>query len=561
MPYGGELTKETTRNKSYTARLQANFNKTFNSVHYLNIALGTEANSNRYEAFKSTNRGYYEDRGKTFISDISDEYTAYSKWLLSNVPNVTDSQLNLLSAYATASYSFGNYFTVNANMRYDGSNKFGSRSNEKLLPVWSLSGMVDLVQVLKLKEKLGFLDALTLKASYGEQGNMLDGQTSELVIRKGAMNSIYNELYSKVKAFANPDLKWEKTHSTNLALETSLFKNRLQLGFEYYYKKTTDAFMDKPISDVNGYSSFVVNSGTVINKGYNFNITAIPVRTKDIYWSISGSLSKIMNEMKTNPGSEVYDLGAFLNGTAIVKGYPVNTFWSYKFLGLNPENGGPLFDDWSDKKDKLEYMDKFSAYTSVLVPSGQRDPDLTGSLNNTFSYKSWKLNIGLYYSLGGKVRLFRVFKNFMSGYSSELNMNRALLQAWSKPGDENHTSIPAIMGIQSPGYGDYAHHWSSAYNWKGAKLANNSWDMYDYSDLRVVSASYLKISSLSLTYEVPTDWLKNYYVKRLAVTLGATNLYTFCNNKLKGQTPTQSGFSEVQLSDTPTYTLGLTVNF
>lgn len=319
--------------------------------------------------------------------------------------------------------------------------------------------------------------------------------------------------------------------------------------------------MDKPISDVNGYSSFVVNSGTVINKGYNFNITAIPIRTKDMYWSISGSLSKIMNEMKTNPGSEVYDLGAFLNGTAIVKGYPVNTFWSYKFLGLNPENGGPLFDDWSDKKDKLEYMDKFSAYTSVLVPSGQRDPDLTGSLNNTFSYKSWKLNIGLYYSLGGKVRLFRVFKNFMSGYSSELNMNRALLQAWSKPGDENHTSIPAIMGIQSPGYGDYAHHWSSAYNWKGAKLANNSWDMYDYSDLRVVSASYLKISSLSLTYEVPTDWLKNYYVKRLAVTLGATNLYTFCNNKLKGQTPTQSGFSEVQLSDTPTYTLGLTVNF
>lgn len=561
MPYGGELTKETTRNKSYTARLQANFNKTFNSVHYLNIALGTEANSNRYEAFKSTNRGYYEDRGKTFISDVSDEYTAYSKWLLSNVPHVTDSQLNLLSAYATASYSYGNYFTVNANMRYDGSNKFGSRSNEKLLPVWSLSGMVDLVQVLKLREKIGLLDALTLKASYGEQGNMLDGQTSELVIRKGAMNSIYNELYSKVKAFANPDLKWEKTHSTNLALETSLFKNRLQLGFEYYYKKTTDAFMDKPISDVNGYSSFVVNSGTVINKGYNFNITAIPIRTKDMYWSISGSLSKIMNEMKTNPGSEVYDLGAFLNGTAIVKGYPVNTFWSYKFLGLNPENGGPLFDDWSDKKDKLEYMDKFSAYTSVLVPSGQRDPDLTGSLNNTFSYKSWKLNIGLYYSLGGKVRLFRVFKNFMSGYSSELNMNRALLQAWSKPGDENHTSIPAIMGIQSPGYGDYAHHWSSAYNWKGAKLANNSWDMYDYSDLRVVSASYLKISSLSLTYEVPTDWLKNYYVKRLAVTLGTTNLYTFCNNKLKGQTPTQSGFSEVQLSDTPTYTLGLTVNF
>lgn len=303
----------------------------------MNVVLGAEANSNRYEAFQTTNRGYYEDRGKAFISDISDEYTAYSKWLLSNVPTVTDSQLNLLSAYATASYSYGNYFTVNANMRYDGSNKFGSRSNEKLLPVWSVSGMVDLAQVFKLQKKVGFLDALTLKASYGEQGNMLDGQTSELVIRKGSMNSLYNELYSTVKAFANPDLRWEKTHSTNLAIESSLLNHRLQVGFEYYYKKTTDAFMDKPISDVNGFSSYVVNSGTVVNKGYNFNITAIPVRTKNIYWSISGSLSKIMNEMKTNPGTEVYDLNSFLNGTSVVKGYPVNTFWSYRFIGLNPE--------------------------------------------------------------------------------------------------------------------------------------------------------------------------------------------------------------------------------
>ena len=167
----------------------------------------------------------------------------------------------------------------------------------------------------------------------------------------------------------------------------------------------------------------------------------------------------------------------------------------------------------------------------------------------------------MYYSLGAKTRLFRVFKNFVSGYSSELNMNKALLQAWSKPGDEKHTNIPAVMGMQSDGYGDYRFHWSSNYDWKGAKLADNSWDMYDYSNARVVSANYLKISSLSLTYEVPIEWLKNYHIKRLALTLGATNLYTFCHKDLKGQTPTQSGFSEVQLSDTPTYTFGLAVNF
>ena len=319
--------------------------------------------------------------------------------------------------------------------------------------------------------------------------------------------------------------------------------------------------MEKAISDINGYTSYVVNSGTVVNRGYNLHVTAIPVRKKDIYWSISGSMSKIMNEMRTNPSAQAYDLSSFLNGTAVVKGHSLNTFWSYDFKGLNPKNGGPMFNDWSDRKDEVEQMDKLTAYTSVLIPSGQRDPDITGSLHNTFSYKSWKLNVGLYYSLGAKTRLFRVFKNFVNGYSSELNMNKALLQAWSKPGDEKHTNIPAVMGMQSDGYGDYRFHWSSDYDWRGAKLADNCWDMFDYSNARVVSANYLKISSLSLTYEVPIEWLKNYHIKRLALTLGATNLYTFCHKDLKGQTPTQSGFSEVQLSDTPTYTFGLAVNF
>lgn len=561
MPYGGELSKQTTRNKSYTARLQANFSKKFNELHYVSAVLGAEANSNRYEAFKTTERGYFEDRGKAFISDVSTDYAAYTKWLLGNVPTVTDSQLNLLSAYLTASYSYDDYFTLNANMRYDGSNKFGSRSNEKLLPVWSVSGMVDLNRVLHLNKFVKPLDALSFKASYGEQGNMLDGQTSELVIRKGSVNSYYNELYSKVHAFANPDLKWEKTQSLNFALEGALWNNRLQFGLEYYYKKTNDAFMEKEISDVNGYTSYVVNSGTVVNKGYNVHVTAVPVRKKDIYWSISGSVSKIMNEMRTNPSAQAYDLSSFLNGTAVVKGHSLNTFWSYDFTGLNPENGGPMFNDWSDKKDELEQMDKLTAYTSVLVPSGQREPDITGSIHNTFSYKAWTLNVGLYYSLGAKTRLFRVFKDFVSGYSSEMNMNKALLQAWSKPGDEKYTDIPSVMGQQSAGYSDYRFHWSSAYDWRGAKLADNSWDMYDYSTARVVSADYLKISSLSLTYEVPIEWLKNYHIKRLALTLGATNLYTFCHKDLKGQTPTQSGFSEVQLSDTPTYTFGLAVNF
>ena len=142
-----------------------------------------------------------------------------------------------------------------------------------------------------------------------------------------------------------------------------------------------------------------------------------------------------------------------------------------------------------------------------------------------------------------------------------MNVNRDLLSAWRKPGDELTTNIPAVMGISSPGYGKYFRHWSSVYNYNGVKIADNAWTMFDYSDARVVSANYMKVQNVSLTYDFPVSWLSTCRLQRLAVTLGVTNLYTFCSSRLKGQTPTQSGFSEVQLSDIPAWTLGLNVRF
>lgn len=220
-----------------------------------------------------------------------------------------------------------------------------------------------------------------------------------------------------------------------------------------------------------------------------------------------------------------------------------------------------MIDDQSEQKDELRHLNKFDTYTRVLTPSGVREPSLTGSLSHTISYKNWRLNASFYYSLGAKTRLFRIFKNFVGGYSSELNMNRDLLRAWKKPGDELTTHIPAVMGKLSPGYDDYADHWSHRSSYTGAPLSANYWEMYDYSTARVVSADFLKLSHLSLTYELPARLLQPMQLSRLAITLGATNLFTLAHRDLKGQTPTQSGFNEVQLGDTPTYTMGLVLNF
>ena len=561
MPYGGEYTKQTTSTKGYTARLQMDINKYFGEYeeHIINFSIGAEASSTLYKGYNRTDRGFYLDRGETFVVNVPKTFSNYYNWVSSNVPTITDQKTNLMSAYATLSYTYNNLFTLNANTRYDGSNKFGSRSNEKILPIWSVSGNANIMNIAKID--VDWLDNLVFKASYGEQGNMLDDQTPVMVIKKGTMDAYYGEMVTTAKYFANPDLKWEKTHSVNVGLESSFFGGRIQFGTEFYHKRTTDAFMSKTISDVNGYTSYIVNSGTVINKGFNFTLSATPIKLRDFYWILSGNFSKIYNKVTTTPGGETYELNDFLNGRAVVEGQSVGTFYSYKFIGLSSEDGGPIFEDWEDRQNELMNLDNYDAYTKVLVPSGKREADITGSINNTFTYKQWRLGITLTYAFGAKTRLFRLFDDFTGGYSSEANVSRDLLDRWQRPGDEAHTDIPSIMGSGNQSYWQYANHWSSSDLYKGPKFSSNAWTMYDYSTARVVSADYVKLQNLSLTYEFDKKMLRKMHLGRLALTLSATNLHTWCDKRLRGQTPTQGGFSEIQLSDCPVYTFGLNVEF
>ncbi len=562
IPYGGELRQQSNSSLNWTGRLQGNYNKYFGpeNMHNINVALGVEASSNRYKGTSITNRGYYKDRGKTFATNIPQSFSMYWSWMMGNVPTLTDSKTNMLSLYGTLSYSFKDYFTLNANARYDGSNQFGNRSNEKILPIWSVSGRANLMNIFKLENN--WLDQLALKASYGEQGNMLSGQTTQLVIKKGNLDAYYNEMQSTATAFANPDLRWEKTRSVNTAVELSVLDNRLQMELEYYYKNTTDAFMEKTISDVNGYTAYVVNSGTITNQGFNISLTATPVKLKNFYWILSGNLSKLYNKVKTAPGAETYELSDFLNGKAVVKDQAVGTFYSYRFLGLSPLDGGPIFEDWEERQSEIETGSNYDVYTKVLAASGKREPDITGGINNTFTYKNWRLSTGFLYSFGAKTRLFRLFDDLAEGYSAEANVNRDILNRWQRPGDELHTNIPSVLGNGSNGYYYYSSHWSSGYPWPGAVVSPmNAWEMYDYSTARVVSGNYVKLSTLALTYEFDKKLLDKLHLQRLALTASAYNLYTWCSKELKGQTPTQGGFSEVQLSDTPSFTFGINVNF
>ncbi len=410
MPQGGEISKNNTRQRSWTTRLQLDWNRYFNDEeHNFSGGIGFEASQNKYKGYNRIDRGYYPDRGMTFVDGINlDNYPSYKEWISNNIPSLTDSKSNVISAYATASYNWRRMIFVNANIRIDGSNNFGDRSNDKILPVWSVSGSFDAAQLGFIRQQT-WLDQLTFKGSYGYQGNMLSDQYPVMIIRKNPMNDYYGEFTSSAIKNPNPDLKWEKTTSVNFGFVLAMLNNRLEIEGDFYWKRTKDAFMTKTISTVNGYSSYVVNGGNIKNNGYSIGITARPIQTRDWQLSLSTTFSRVTNSVQTLPAGESYELEDFLNGNAIVKGKSVGTFYSYRFIGLNPTDGGPMFDDWFDHYADLAGLNKYEVFTSVLTATGSREPYMSGSFTPRLRWKRLHISANFAYSLGAKTRLFGMY--------------------------------------------------------------------------------------------------------------------------------------------------------
>lgn len=566
LPYGGVYNTTSTITSSLTGRLQANYHQGFGEgkKHHVSATLGYEACTATTSAIADQTRGYFKERGMKYMTMTGDDLKAfplYSDWVAAGHRTLTESKRNTISGYLTASYSLGDYFTLGASGRFDASNKFGSRSNERFLPVWSLSGRWNIRETFF--DSRDIVSDWSLRASYGKTGNMLDGETPNMLIRLGVLDTYYGENVSHVAAFPNPDLRWEQTDQMNVGMNLSLFNGRFNFSTDVWYKMTHDAFARINVSTINGMGSFQMNNGDIENKGFSFTVSGYPVRSKDWTLYLSTMYSWSANTVQTN-SSESYNLDAYLNGTAIISGESIGTFYSYPFLGLDPMTGVPLFDDYQDRQHLLAGKSLEDVMKTVMVKSGNRDPYLTGSLYATLTWRQLSLRGNFNYRIGSKVRLFKLYTPVINGVSSDKNVRHEFVDRWRQPGDEKTSLVPVLMSKDDPLYSQYSLHWSntlSANLDKVPSFAQNIWTMYDLSDLRVVNGSFLRLSNLALSYNFKLRQLKKTPFKSLRLDASMTNVFTLASRHLQGQSPTQAGFSGINLSNRPAYTLGLNVSF
>ena len=567
MPYGGVYNTGTNVNENFTLRAQANFRHALGEKkqHLLSASLGYEMNISNTDGFSENTRGFFKSRGLKYVNMTAEEmnrFPKYASWVAHNHPTLRADKTHRLSGYAIFSYSYGSLFSLSANTRFDASNKFGSRSNEKFLPVWSASGMLNLKSLL-LRQYDAVSD-LRLRTSFGKTGNMVDNQTPNLLLRQESLDTYYGENVAKVDALPNPYLRWEQTDQWNVGVDASLFDYRLTVGVDAYYKHTKDAFDNTLVSPFNGVENYVMNGSDITNSGFSINLSAYLLKTRDWSWLVSANYSVVYNSINTKTANK-YKIEKYLNGTAIMDGKSIGTFYSYNFIGLDPQNGLPLFDDYRDRQHLLEGQPLDRIMERVGVVSGSREPNFAGSFYSTLRYQQWSLSASFNYALSNKIRKFALYKDVLDGVSSENNVRKEFTHRWRKPGDERHTQLPSLISPSDPAFGDNRYHWSAATPaaTQGFEtFADNYWMMYDNSNARVVSGSYLRLSNLALRYQFTRKQLKGLPFSNLAFDAAMTNVFTLKSSALEGQDPTQSGFSlQTSLSLRPSFTFGLRVSF
>ncbi len=591
-PFGGQLTLDNTKNENYSARTTLTYNRFLDEEqeHAFTANVIGELSSSTYNGFKITKRNYLPDRGNFFNPvgwsySSNTQYTQYFMWTQTEeaLGTLKDNLTRKVALIGSVSYAYKNSYILNGNIRIDASNAFGDASNDRLLPIWSASFRWNLDE--NLLKNVYWVNSLALKMSYGWQGNMSALGSHRLVIQKKGRNNFFGENYSLIDNYPNPNLKWERTSTYNIGLDFSLFNNKFNGNISYYYRYTKDAFFSKSISPVNGRDNYTVNQGNLRNQGYELTLNFVPINTmlnsasvsgerRGFIWRFDPNFGSVFNQLidKIKPKDKVLQdeikYTDYLSGNVQVAGRPVNTFYSYCFRGLNHDTGAPEFygmDKYVEVNgesvrlgDIYKEMDREDVWMEVMEHSGCREPFLQGSISNYLGWRNWGLSFNLAYSIGSKIRLFKMYPNGGGVTSSEKNLRRELTERWQRPGDELHTNIPGILkgadweAANRPWWFDY-----SAF-----KFAGNLWEVYDNSNLRVASGDYLKLSSCSLRYVVPEKICRKLYMQSAYLSVSGSNLFTICSKKLKGQDPSQSGSSSlINISVRPTYTLQLNVTF
>lgn len=479
----GEYAFITNNGTSYDGKIMLNYGKSLGKRGSMfRLSGGSNLKYTRKTSTRAVGQGFLKDE----LSDISFAM-GYPEGAH---PSGTDRIATEVGFFANGNFGLLNRYFIDASFRTSGSSRFGA--DNSFAPFWA-TGVGWNIHNEEFAKKSSWLNTLTLKYSVGYNGSVsFDYYQAKTIYQYMSDYQYYTGIGAIPKTMGNPDLSWQKKLNNNVGLVATMFNNRFNLSFDYYFNTTFDLLMPINLPPSVGVTTMSVNFGKIINKGYDFSLSGQIIRTKDWFWNITLNGSHVMDQIKNIStvlkGTSVGDSSDSVKPTILfVEGGSQSDIYAVRSAGIDPATGQEIF----IKKDG-SYTYKYNKDDRIAV--GNSNPILTGALINTLRYKGISLSVSTSYSFGSDF-YNTTLQSKVENIDPRKNVDaRAYTERWKKPGD-----LVRYLAI------------------------NTSNEMVN-SERFVERKNELYISSVQLTYEFQSKLLSRIGLKRLCVGVGMNDI-------------------------------------
>ncbi|QRR02058.1 SusC/RagA family TonB-linked outer membrane protein [Dyadobacter sandarakinus] len=566
--------KENSNTNTYSEGSYSGFNWTWTNIltfhrsfgkHELTVTAGTEAYNNRYNEVGGSTQGYFSfDPNYMTLNTGSGTRSNYSS-------RSTDALYSLISR---VDYIFNDKYLLGGILRRDGSSKFINKRYGYFPAVsagWRIS-KEDFMQ------SVPWIDDLKIRANYGVMGNQINvGNGNAFTTYTSNRRSSYYDLggtsgNGAVEGFersqiGNPNAVWEKDISTNIGIDATFFKGKLDLIADYYIKDIKDLlFNPSLIGTAGGGAVPFVNIGQMKNKGIDLQLNSKFDIGRDLKLNATLTFTSYNNKiLQVTNNTNYFDLeGRGFDGASIVRnrvgnsigqffGYKVTGFWNSQeeIAAANAQaaqqtgNADAVYQEGAGvgrfRYENINGDGQITAADRQML--GNPNPDFSYGLNLAFNYKQLDLSIFFYGVQGNQIwnqtRWWSDFNSSRSGAKSKT----ALYDSWTP---ENHNAKAPIQENSS--------------SFSTINVPNSYF---------VEDGSYLRAKNVQLGYTLAPSFLKKVKMQQLRFYLQATNLFTITKysgldpevSRNTGGSPIVFGIDEGSYPTSRQYTVGLNLTF
>ena len=462
-------------------------------------------------------------------------------------------------------YSYQSKYSVSGSLNREGNSAFGKNNRHGVFPAFSGYWRPSDEKFMEGTKK--WLSDWKFRGSWGIAGRGPRGSGSNALTYSA--NAAFADIQGVVpNNIELVNLRWEKTTTLNIGMDFSFFNGRLSSTTEWSRIKTKDMLLSQPISGTSGFESVTTNFGDMSGNIFEQEITGVPIRTKNWRLTTSFNISSAQTKITALPrnlpvvSSTSFDNGSYMSLVNV--GNYIGTVYGLRYRGVFSrdedafvkDNNGQYVTDFTNQKIPLRWLNSQgeiftggdASYADLnndgiinkqdVTAIGNSTPKFFGGIVFRLSFKAWELSSTATYRYGFDI--INMAQMNTTNMFNNNNQSTAVMRRWRKQGDV--TDIPRALN-------------GAGHNWVG-------------SDRFVEDGSYLRINSLSFSYNLPKNLLSKLSLRSARLTLTTTNPYTLTRYSgvdptvgLNGNDPFSMG-KDLSLTPSPlTYALGAWITF